>query len=424
MPFFTIRMIFIVVLAIPGVSAAAPLTLKDCLERGKRNNPSIAVAKRDLAVAAIGAKQSEAAFYPRLDMQGGYTMQLESQAVEINGRSAETQQADFAYANAALVYTLYDFGRRDARRNSAQSSADAEESNLVTREQDTSMQIIATFYGILETEKLVKASEEEALQVSEHLRIASVMFDQGVVTRNDVLQAEVRLASAKQKLLSIRNRLDNLRFQLNFLTGADPTVREDLVEQLEIPAETVAVPEPKKALEKRPEIRALKKRIESSEYDLRESNSAWYPEIFSRLALDYVQNDRVREQTIMSATVGLKMNIFDGYATTTAKQRAVSIKARADESLRLAEAQFQLELATAVNDSRVARERIAVTETAIRQSEENLRINKDRYQARVGTATDVLDAQTLLTQSKTEHYSSIYDLQVAVARIKRAMGEL
>ncbi|MBT0662909.1 TolC family protein [Geobacter pelophilus] len=424
MQFSTLSIFFITLLAIPGVTVAAPLTLKECLERGKRNNPSVVVAKRDSAIAAIGAKHAKAAFYPRLDMQGGYTMQLESQAVEINGRSAETQQADFAYANAALVYTLYDFGRRDARRLSAQSSADAEESNVLTREQDTSMQIIATFYGILEAGKLVKAAEEEALQVAEHLKIASIMFDQGVVTRNDVLQAEVRLASAKQKLLSMRNRLDNLRLQLNFLTGADPASREDLVEQVEIPSETAVLPEPKKALEKRPEIRALKKRIEASAYDLSESNSAWYPEIFSRLALDYVQNDRVREQTIMSATIGLKMNIFDGYATTTAKQRAVSIKARADETLRLAEAQFQLELATAVNDSRVARERIAVTETAIRQSEENLRINKDRYQARVGTATDVLDAQTLLTQSKTEHYSSIYDLQVAVARIKRAMGEL
>ena len=50
-----------------------------------------------------------------------------------------------------------------------------------------------------------------------------------------------------------------------------------------------------------------------------------------------------------------------------------------------------------------------MTETSIKQGEENLRINKDRYQEQVGTATDVIDAQTLLTQIKTEHYQALFD---------------
>mgnify|MGYP002399426374 CR=1 FL=1 len=405
-------------------AGAATLTLRDCLERGKRNNPSIAVARSERTIATTGVKLTKSAFYPKLDMQGGYTMQLEPQAVMINGRSAETQQADFAYANAALVYTVYDFGRREARHMSARSSVEAEENSVVAKEQETSMQIITAYYGILEARKLVKAAEEEALQVTEHGKIATILFEQGVVTRNDVLQAEVRLASSKQKLLAMQNRLENLRLHLNFLMGADPAAREEIEDGPEPPPSITISPDSKKALESRPEIRSLKKRIESSGYDLEESDNAWYPEIFGRLALDYVQNDKVREQTIMSATVGLKMNIFDGYATTSTRQRAFNMKTRAEDALRLAEAQIRLELESAVNDSRVAHERIAVSETAIRQSEENLRINKDRYQARVGTATDVLDAQTLLTQTKTEYYSSIYDFQVASARIKRAMGEL
>jgi outer membrane protein len=84
----------------------------------------------------------------------------------------------------------------------------------------------------------------------------------------------------------------------------------------------------------------------------------------------------------------------------------------------------KLELATAQNDMRVAGARIKVAETAIAQGVENLRITRDRYIEKVGTATDVVDATTLLTQTRTDYYQSIYDLEVAAARVKRATGNL
>ena len=155
-----------------------------------------------------------------------------------------------------------------------------------------------------------------------------------------------------------------------------------------------------------------------------ESRSAWYPELFAKLALDYVQNDKVREQAIYSATIGIKINIFDG-GLKEARQREVTEQLnRERDRLRALEATLALELATAANDLRVARERITVTEQAIGQGEENLRINTDRYQAQVGTATDVIDAQTILSQARADFHEAVYDYQVAAARLKRAAGML
>ena len=83
-----------------------------------------------------------------------------------------------------------------------------------------------------------------------------------------------------------------------------------------------------------------------------------------------------------------------------------------------------MELATARNDLKVAAARIKVAEKAIAQGVENLRITRDRYQEKVGSATEVVDAQTLLTQIRTDYYLSIFDYQVAAARVKRATGDL
>jgi len=417
--------ICLLVLAAPAIGAAAPtLTLRECLERGATDNPLLKATRRDKGIAAATVRQSASPYYPRLDLQGGYTVQQAPQGVMINGRTAETQEADYGFANAAVTYTLYDFGRRDARLRLSRANAEAVESNINAREQDVALQIIGSYFGILEAQRLVQAAEEEVAQVGEHKKIADTLFQQGMVTRNDVLQAEVRLASARQKLLATRNGRENLWLQLNYLMGSDAGFRAELDEQADLALPEGTPVAPQQSVENRPELRSLRKNLAASEFELKESGSAFYPEIFSKLALDYVQNDKVSEQTIMSATVGLKVNLFDGFATTAARQRAVESRARAEETLRQAKAQARLELTSAGNDARVARQRIAVTETAIQQSEENLRINRDRYQARVGTATDVLDAQTLLTQAKTEYFQALYDFQVASARVRRAMGEL
>ena len=126
----------------------------------------------------------------------------------------------------------------------------------------------------------------------------------------------------------------------------------------------------------------------------------------------------------MSATVGLKINLFDGLATTARYRQAVKVRSQNEEKLRLLEAQSRLEYQSAINDAQVAAAQISVTETSIRQADENLRINRDRYQEHVGTATDVIDAQTLLTQARAENFRAVFNHQVALARIKKVLGEL
>lgn len=403
---------------------AAPLTLQECLEQARRNNPALRTAAWDSGIAEENIRLTSSARYPRVDAQAGFTMQQSPQAVKINGITAETQEPDFAFGGLSAAYTIYDFGRRDARIQQARFLADSTKNLFEARRSDVSLQVIEAYFGILEAGKLVTAAEEEVLQVEQHRKVAQALYEEGVVTRNDVLQADVRLAAARQTLLAIKNRHENIWLQLNFLTGADQSLRGELDQNTSMAGAGVVTKYDRAAIEHRSEIQALRKAVDANEADVKESRSNFFPEIFSRLALDYVQNDKVNEQVIMSATIGIKVNLFDGYASTSARERAIRSRSRNQDALRQTEAQVRLEIATAGNDVQVAKDRIAVTETAIRQSEENLRINRERYQERVGTATEVLDAQTLLTQTKTEHYRAIFDHQVASARLKRAAGEL
>jgi outer membrane protein TolC len=400
------------------------LSLSDCLKKAAENNPELRTQAWEPRLAQQNLRQVSSARYPRLDGQVGYTIQKDPQAAIITGHIVELQDSDYAHGGLEAFYTIYDFGKREARISQASAVADASSNRYDAQRSDVSLQVIEAYFGILESMQLVEAARDEITQVEQHRRMAQALFDEGVVTRNDILQADVRLASARQNLLSRNNLRENTWLRLNYLTGSDPSFRAELRSEPGMDNTGGSPADDGGALSRRPEILALRKGVEASQAQLRESRSAYFPELFARLALEYVDNSKYREQTIMSAGVGLRMNLFDGFATTAARERAVQSLSRSRDLLAQGETQVQLEIATARNDLRVAGERIRVAEAAILQSNENLRMNHERYKERVGTATEVLDAQTLLTQTRTDYFRALFDRQVAAARLRRAQGEL
>lgn len=415
--------LYLLMLTFPLQVEAAELSLEHCLARAREQNPTLRLARMDVGIATETIRQSDAALFPRLDLQAGYTAQLEAQAMKAGNMVIETQQPNYLFGSLNLNYTLYDFGRRDARRFISRTGLDLVKLGVQQQEQDTALQVIENYYTILEVQKITTAVAEELQTVSEHLRVAQALYDSGAVTRNDLLQAQVRQAATRQQLLTHRNQLENLYLHLNFLTGSPPSERPRLSEP-KMPHPQQQASGRIEKLQQRPDLQALHKRIEIKKQEVSESRSAFYPELFTRLSLDYLQNDKLREQAIYGASIGIKVNLFDGLASTATRSKAIAQESRAREQVRLAEEQARLELSTASNDLTVAFERIGVTKAAILQGEENLRINRSRYQERVGTATEVFDAQTLLTKARTEHYRAQYDYHRAEARLRRSLGEL
>lgn len=420
----SLRFIALLALLLPATAGAETLPLADCLRQASTANRGLLVAAHDQRIARENTVQARSGFLPRVDFQGGYTVQAAPQAVVIQGREAQTQDASFAFLSLSATQTIYDFGRTDARHRRASLLQEATTRDYDAQEKEVFLQVVEAYYGILEAGKVLGAADEEIIQRTDHLRVAKNLYEQGVVTRNDLLQAEVRLADSRQKRLAAVNRQENRWLTLNYLIG------RPLAHRAELDAKTSAPPLPpiegaeEKAFANRPEIAALSRAAEAGETEVTEARTGFFPELFAKAGIDYVENSKVREQAIYSATVGLRVNLFDGLATTSRRRQAVEGMMKQRDNLRLAQEQIRLELRTALNDARVAAERIATVEQAIRQGEENLRINRDRYQEQVGTATDVIDAQTLLTQIRTDYYRATFDYQVAAARVRKAMGEL
>ena len=124
-----------------------------------------------------------------------------------------------------------------------------------------------------------------------------------------------------------------------------------------------------------------------------------------------------------SLMAGVSLNIFSGQSTRAGivniqqqREKLLEQKNRLEDDIKLEVEKYYLDVLS-------SKEKIAVTSGAISQAEENLRINKIRYEEGVGTATEVLDAVSLLTIAETNYYKSLYEFKRAEAGLMYATGE-
>ena len=116
------------------------------------------------------------------------------------------------------------------------------------------------------------------------------------------------------------------------------------------------------------------------------------------------------------------MNVFDSGVTKSKVAAAKANLMTAKESYRQDTDNVELDVRNCYNTLREAEKRISTTQVAVSKAEEDYHIAQVRYEAGVGTNTDVLDAQVALHQARNNFNTSLYDYNLAKVALDTAMG--
>jgi outer membrane protein TolC len=88
------------------------------------------------------------------------------------------------------------------------------------------------------------------------------------------------------------------------------------------------------------------------------------------------------------------------------------------------ESAIRVEVRTAWLNVQETTRHIQVAEEAIGLAEENLRVAGHRYTSGTGTAREVLDAESLWTESERNFSNARYDSVLEMRRLRKDVGEL
>ncbi|MAT65605.1 MAG: transporter [Gammaproteobacteria bacterium] len=334
---------------------------------------------------------------------------------------------NFVTANARLSLPIYTSGMISRGIDAAGDALDANRFQEAAFVAEVKLSVAESFVTVLRAQRAVDVATTNAASLEGHRRDVDNLNRRGMVPRNDLLAVEVSLADAQQSELKARNALDVARAAYNRRLGRplDSPVTLDNVmpsgpSRLSENLETLTVV----ALEERAELHALDEQASALRHRAEALRARTRPQFAAAIGYTYLENDILTDESFASASVGVTWSPFDGGRSRHAAL-ALSRQAQAVTELHNdAVAQTQLQVRTAWLDLNETRQRLNVTVKALAQAEENLRVAKSRYQNGIGTNTEVLDAETMRTVTRSNHDNAHYDAAIARYRLARAVGVL
>ncbi len=278
--------------------------------------------------------------------------------------------------------------------------------------------------GWLQAQAGLRALDRAIETVTAHVERARHYLDAGLIERNDLLQAEVRLADLRGQRLEARQGLQLASASLAMLLAL-PAAAEVRIAAPALPREPQR-PGPLAELQAaaagaRPELRELDLRIAQAERGVRAAWQGYIPQV--SLLGQYQHNEgSIMKPPTWTGGVVVDFKVWEWGATYYAveQRQAQLARARAGrEELRRA---IALEVRRAWLKIELTAERMRIAEASLEQAREQVRLEQERYAAQQATSTDVLDAQSRLTRALVTADNAAFRHRMALAALDLAVG--
>ena len=419
--------ITLLAMAAPGLAE----TLDDAWSAAVSSHRQIEAAGAMRDAASFELEQARSVRLPQLGISSGYT-RLDTAPGFSFGESLSTGPIfdgdDFVTAGAQVSVPLFTSGAVSAGIEAAEYGARAAEDQLSTVVQNIKLGVAEHYVGVLRAESAVSVAESYVASLETHTNDTRNRYEVGDVPQNDYLAASVTLADAEQRLLQARNNLDNARAAYNRFLGRsmvatvslDPTINIDALlpanENLEQLIDTARM--------NRRELAALDAQAEALRSQADTVRAMNRPQLALTGGYMYLENEFLTADKFWMAGVSLNWNLFDG-GQSRKRSQAIDSKAAAIGYNRAdLETMIALQVRRTWNDRGEADSRLKVSESAVEQANENLRVVRNRYQAGASTNSEVLDAEALREQALSNRDNARFEVELAKLRLARAIGAL
>lgn len=432
-----------------NIELTEPLTLEQAIELAERNNRPLQVARLQAEQAQAQLREARAALYPTVDLnaavQGGRSAQNELQ-FEPAQRQRERQREAARQQGLPLPpelsepgslslsgtieanYNLVDGGRRNAQIRAAQETLRSAQLAVEALSEQTRLDVSNAYYDLQLADEQVRIAESAVRNAQQSLRDAEALEQAGLGTRFDTLRAQVQLANQNQLLVTNRAQQQVNRRQLAQILSLPQSINLVAADPVEIAGlwnltleESIV-----RAFQNRAELEQQLAQRNVAEQQRRVALATRRPQVslFANYNLQEVFNDRLGLADGYQVGARLNWNLFDGGA---ARARA----AQQEAGIEIAETQFadrrnliRFQVEQAFYNLNANFQNIQTARLAVNQAAEALRLARLRFQAGVGTQTEVIDAENDLTEAQGNLVRAVIDYNRSLATLTRSVSNI
>lgn len=402
------------------------LSLEDALKRAEENNIFIQKSRAGVQITEADLEMTKGLYLPQIQFSETFVMTNDPlQSFGLLLKQEIVEQSDFnpSQLNAPDVITnfntrldiqqpLLNFDKMEEKKALLQK-INSENLMLERMIQGVYLEVKKTYFSLYLGEKSLEIIQTALEAAKENFRLSQDNLEQGYIQKADVLAAEVRVLELENQIKDIEEQILSARAHLNYLMNNEDEAQFILSDSLR--QEVLFLEEGITISEERSDFQAIRTGIQAQETLLSAQDKRFLPNLNAFGAFEF--NDDIPfgvNANNWIVGVQLQWNIFDGYNRQASKQKIMAEIKETELAYDDQLAKSKIELEKGLRQLRLTYEKLELSELAVKQAEESLRIRKDRYQQGLEKTSDLLNAEALLSKQKLTHLQNIFAYNMAI----------
>ncbi|GAB2775395.1 TolC family protein [Salinimicrobium soli] len=410
-----------------------PIGKSEILERVQENNKKVQISHQEFLAARAEYHQTNAVFLPNISVSHtGMTTNNPLMAFGSKLNQEIVTQSDF---NPALLNDpdpIDNFATRlEVKQPLINLDGIYQRGAAKKKMQATELKSQRTTdYMLLEVEKAYMQLQlaykavtvlEQALEVANaNKTLADNNFKQGYLQKSDVLAVDVRVTEVNNRLQYAKSNVKNASDYLMFLMGDTVDVVLEPKDSLEVQMNRVPSPTLSKD---RADIQAMDLAAEARKKMYQADKMSFLPRLNAFGSYELYDDELLQgDANGYMAGIALTWDLFDGSKRFGKTQQSKAEFKKAELEYEQHVSQSELELKKATRALKDAENKLQLTKLAMQQSEEALRIRKNRFEQGLEKTTDLLMAETQFSEKRLEYYQTVYEYNYALEYLKFLAG--
>ncbi len=403
-----------------AMAAPVELSLDESVALALKNNNSIHYVKESREKSFWALKEAQ----KNKGVSVAYTHTDERYNNPPSYNSGTYTYANYFDNSFVLSVPVYSGGKLENQIEQAKLDLKVADLDIEATKQQLKQTVVSHYFSVLEYRNEVQVDQDTVKNYEDHLNLVMEKYALGIVAKTDLLASQVNLAKARNTLIQAQNNYNNAVAALNNAIGLPHGTELKLKDGFAYENYPLTLEECLKHAEaNRPEIAQYQSKVASAKYSVKIARSGYAPTIDFSAHQDW--NDTHMAGTknnnwLIKLTTSL--NVFDtGLTDSKIRQAEYNVNmvaeqaAQEHDAILLAVRQYYLSM-------HEAEKRIETNKVSVNQAEENLAIEKVRYDVGTGTNLDLLDAVLSLDSAKKDYIQALYDYNTNRAQLEKAIG--
>lgn len=408
------------------------LTLQEAIELVKSQNTDVLMAEFSLEANRAQLRQTSAVFLPQLsfdynavstnDPLNVFGFRLKQQSVAMQDFDPDRLNNPDAYENFSASFEIRQplfnpdmLMQRSAVQNKVRSAG----AQVQAVRAKKSYEVRDLYYRLQLKEKQVEVINAGLKTAAEHYRQAVRYFEEGMISRADMLSARVFELDLQSKRMQATHELEDIRELLAYTLGVFPSTiihaSDELAPQT---AQAQMALSPVEYIDNAM-LRTIEYQAQAAEDMVKSARYAYLPKI--NLFGSYEFNDSGAFGFGSNAYMigaNLSWTLFSGFQNSGKVMEARANQRKSQAMYDSHRTQMSNQLNQAQRMLRHAELQLALTEETIEQSAEDVRIRTNRFAEGMERTTDLLQAETALMEAQLRYFMAIYQYNLSLASIE------